>query len=49
MLHIKFRYKDEYTDGEWAYQECVVSSIKECKEIYGLDSCVYQILEVKNI
>lgn len=49
MLHIKFKYKDEYTNGEWKEQECVVSSIKECKEIYGLDYCEYQIIEVKEI
>lgn len=47
MLHIKFKYKDEYTNGEWAYQECVVESVKECKEIYGLDYCEYEILEVR--
>ena len=49
MVHIKFRYQDEYTDGEWRYQECVVRSVKECIEIYGLNYCRYQILEVKEV
>lgn len=50
MLHIKFRYKDAYTHDEWAEQECVVSSVKECKELYGLGiDCEYQIINVEEI
>lgn len=50
MLHIKFKYKDEYSNGNWNEQECVVSSMKECKELYGLGiDCEYQILEVKEV
>ena len=50
MLHIKFRYMDEYTHGEWAEQECVVSSVKECKELYGLGvDCDYQIISVEEV
>ena len=49
MLHIKFRYRDEYSNGEWNEQECIVRSIKECKELYGLDECEYQIIEVKEM
>lgn len=49
-MYIKFRFKDKYTNGEWQEQECYVSSIKECKELYGLGiDCEYQILEVKEI
>ena len=50
MLHIKFRYRDNYTNGEWREQECVVQSIKECREIYGLGiDCEYQIIEVEEV
>lgn len=49
-MYIKFRFKDKYTNGEWQKQECYVSNIKECKELYGLGiDCEYQILEVKEI
>lgn len=50
MLHIKFRYKDELSNWEWREQECIMSSVKECEEIYGLGiDCEYQILEVKEV
>ena len=49
MLHIKFKYRDEYSNGEWNEQECIVRSLKECKEIYGLDYCEYQIISIKEV
>ena len=52
MLHIKFRYKDNLSHGEWREQECTVPSIAECKKIYGLDidaDCEYEILEVREV
>lgn len=50
MLHIKFRYKDEYSHGEWSYQECIVGSVKECIEFYGLGTdCEYEILSVEEV
>lgn len=50
MLHIKFKYKDEYSNGNWNEQECVVQTMRECKELYGLGlDCEYQILEVKEV
>ena len=50
MLHIEFEYQDKYTRGEWSKQECVVSSVKECKEIYGLGiDCDYHILKVEEV
>ena len=50
MLHIKFIYKDRYTNGKWNEQECVCRTVKECKEFYGLGECdcEYQIIEVKD-
>jgi hypothetical protein len=49
MLKIKFRYRDEYNYPNWSEQECIVRSVKECKEIYGLDECEYEIISLKNV
>ena len=50
MFEIKFRYKDNYTHGEWAEQTCYVSSVEECKRIYGLGiDCEYEIISVRKI
>lgn len=49
MKHIKFRYMDEYSRGEWSYQECIVNSVRECIEIYGLNECTYEILSVEDV
>ena len=49
MLHIKFRYRDEYSNGNWNDQECIVRSLKECIELYGLNDCEYEILEIKEV
>ena len=52
MLKIKFKYKDQYSQGKWNEQECIVSSIQECKEIYGLDKdpcCEYKIISIENV
>ena len=48
MLHITFEYKDDMSHGEWRKQECVVSSVEECKRIYGLGvDCEYRILKIE--
>lgn len=50
MLEIKFRYRDEMSGWQWREQACTVSSIEECKRIYGLGvDCDYQIISIKNI
>lgn len=49
MVHIKFRYRDEYSGGKWNEQECIVRSLKECKEIYGLDYCEYEIISIEEV
>ena len=38
MLNIKFRYRDAMSNWEWRTQSCTVSSVEECKRIYGLDN-----------
>lgn len=50
MLRIKFEYKDEYSRGKWNEQECIVSSVKQCKEIYGLGvDCEYRIISIEEV
>ena len=50
MLHITFEYCDEMSGGEWRQQECDVSSVAECKKLYGLGiDCEYHILKVEKI
>lgn len=50
MLKIKFIYKDKYTNGRWNEQSCIVSSVEECKRIYGLGvDCEYKIVSVEKI
>lgn len=50
MLKITFEYKDKYTHDKWNKQSCVVSSLKECIETYGLGKdCEYHILSVKEV
>lgn len=36
MLHIEFEYADALSNGEWGKQECICSSLAECKRFYGL-------------
>ena len=50
MLEITFRYADAMSNWEWRTQHCVVSSVEECKRIYGLGiDCEYEIVEVKEV
>ena len=50
MYEIEFEYRDEMSKGEWRKQSCVMSSVQECKKIYGLGvDCDYRILSVKKI
>ena len=49
MVHVKFKYRDEWSRGGWNEQECTVSSVEECRKIYGLDTCEHEILEVKEV
>lgn len=50
MLHITFEYADAMSNWEWREQECNVSSVEECKRIYGLGiDCEYRILSVEKI
>ena len=50
MLKIKFEYCDEMSRGEWREQECIVSSVEECKRIYSLGiDCDYRIISVEEL
>ena len=50
MLSITFRYADAMSDWIWRTQHCVVSSVEECKRIYGLGiDCEYRIISVEEV
>jgi hypothetical protein len=50
MLKIVFEYRDEMSGWKWRQQSCVVSSVKECKKIYGLGvDCDYRIVSVTEV
>lgn len=50
MLHIKFEYADAMSGWKWKKQECVVSSVAECKRLYGLGiDCNYRIISIEEI
>lgn len=50
MVKIKFKYRDYYSYPEWKEQECVVRSLEECKEIYGLGiDCQYEIISIEEV
>jgi len=50
MVKVDFRYRDEMSNWEWRDQSCVVSSVAECKKIYGLGiDCDYEIVKVEEV
>lgn len=50
MVKVVFEYMDDYSHGRWNRQECVVSSVEECKKIYGLGiDCSYRIISVEEV
>lgn len=50
MYKITFEYRDEMSNWQWRRQSCVMSSVEECKKVYGLGvDCEYRIIEVEQI
>lgn len=50
MKHIVFEYRDEYCkDGKFHEQECVVESVEQMIEIYGLNDCEWNILDIEEV
>lgn len=50
MFYIEFEFKDEYTNGKWVRQSCRVSSVEECKRIYGLGvDCEYRFISIERV
>lgn len=50
MVKVEFEYADEMSGWKWKKQTCVVSSVAECKRIYGLGvDCEYRILSVTEV
>ena len=50
MVKIVFEYKDEYTKGKWHKRSCIMSSVEQCIETYGLGvDCGYRIISVEEV
>ncbi len=50
MVNIEFEYRDKYCYPKWNKQSCMVSSVEECKRIYGLGvDCEYRIIKVEEV
>lgn len=50
MFEIVFEYRDEMSNWEWRRQTCIMSSVEECKKVYGLGvDCNYRIVSVNKI
>ena len=50
MVAIEFEYRDQYTNGQWSKQSCVMQSVAECIKWYGLGiDCEYRIISVKEV
>jgi hypothetical protein len=50
MVQVIFEFKDKYTHGRWQRQSCIVKSIDECIENYGLGrDCEYRIIDIQEI
>jgi hypothetical protein len=47
---ITFEYRDEMSKGKWRRQTCIMSSVAECKKVYGLGiDCEYRIIEIEQV
>ena len=51
MVHIKFKYKDNFTHENWSNQCCTMESVEQCIEEYGLDDpdVEYEIISVEEV
>ena len=50
MYHIKFKYRDKYSNWEWREQQCTMESVDACKRIYGLGvDCDYEIISIEPV
>lgn len=52
MLKITFEYADEMSKWEFRKQSCIVSSVEECRRIYGLNrdgNVEYRFLSIEEI
>lgn len=50
MKKIVFEYKDAMSKGKWNRQTCIMRSLAECIEWYGLGvDCEYRIISVEDV
>lgn len=51
MLSISFKFRDDYSGDYWLYRHCLMKSLDECIDIYGLNDpdVEYEILDVREV
>lgn len=50
MVKIKFKYADAMSNYKWREQTCIMESVQECIEWYGLGKdCEYEIVSVEKV
>ena len=51
MLSISFKFRDDYSGDRWLYRHCLMESLDECIDIYGLNDpdVEYEILDVREV
>lgn len=50
MLKIRFRIKESWDHGTWHEQECVASSIEQCKRTCGIDdSAEFEVIAIEEV
>ena len=51
QLRITFIFKDQYSRGEWLRRTCIMDSVENCIEWYGLeeDGVDYKILNIETV
>jgi len=49
MVRVIFKYKDEYTHGEWRTQSGTYESLEQCIGMNGLNEIEHEIVSVTEI
>lgn len=49
MVRVVFKFKDEYTNGEWRTRTGTYKNLEQCISMNGLNECEHEILSVEEI
>lgn len=49
MVKVIFKYKDEYTRGNWKIQSGTYENVDQCISMNGLKDCESEIISVEEI